>query len=150
MKNKSVYGEARTKNPLYQTYHIMKRRCYDVNLPKYQSYGARGITVCDRWLGSTGFNHFCEDMGEKPTPKHSIDRIDVNGNYEPSNCKWSTIHEQCANRRNSCNTPGVRKHRDNRWRADIKVDGVLMLKYFKTEEEAIEYRKYLEKTYLNK
>jgi hypothetical protein len=59
---------------------------------------SRGITVCDRWLDS--FANFYADMGPKPSPQHSIDRINNSGNYEPSNCRWATPTEQAANTRN--------------------------------------------------
>ena len=62
-------------------------------------YGARGISVCDRWRES--FANFLSDMGRRPTLKHSIDRIDVSGNYEPSNCRWATPKEQGRNKRNN-------------------------------------------------
>jgi hypothetical protein len=82
---------------VHNTWLRIKSRCYCSNNIEYSIYGGRGIKVCDRWLES--FENFYKDMGEPPTSKHSIDRIDVNGNYEPSNCKWSTMVEQCNNRR---------------------------------------------------
>jgi hypothetical protein len=83
----------------YTAWVNMRNRCYNSKNNRFQHYGGRGITVCDRWLKS--FKNFINDMGLKPTPLHSIDRIDVNGNYEPSNCKWSTPQEQANNKRNN-------------------------------------------------
>lgn len=73
----------------------MVRRCTDQNLPKYKDYGARGITVCDRWKV---FSNFLEDMGECPEGC-SIDRIDNNAGYAKENCKWSSAIEQANNKR---------------------------------------------------
>lgn len=86
-------------NPLYQTWYDMIRRCYTPHRHDYKNYGGRGIKVCDRWLNS--FWAFVEDIGDKPSKKHSLDRVDVNGNYAPDNCKWSTQKEQCNNKRNN-------------------------------------------------
>ena len=62
-------------------------------------YGGRGIRVCERWLGAAGFTNFMVDMGFKPTAKHTIDRDDVNGNYEPGNCRWATKKVQMRDRK---------------------------------------------------
>ncbi len=83
--------------PEYKAWKGMKTRCYNTNRKSYKDYGGRGIKVCDRWLES--FENFYEDMGEKPTQKHSLDRVDNDGNYEPGNCRWATIKEQMYNRR---------------------------------------------------
>lgn len=83
----------------YNAWDSMKQRCLNVNNCSYKHYGGRGIKVCDRWLES--FNNFLEDMGIKPSIEYSIDRINVNGNYEPSNCRWSTPKQQANNRRNN-------------------------------------------------
>jgi hypothetical protein len=79
------------------TWHAMKGRCYNKNRKCYKWYGAKGVIVCDRWLDS--FENFYADMGDKPTIKHSIDRINPFGNYEPTNCKWATAKEQANNKR---------------------------------------------------
>lgn len=80
----------------YATWHGMRSRCYNKNNQSYGHYGGRGITVCPRWLRS--FKHFMKDMGPRPVGT-SIDRIDVNGNYEPRNCRWATAQVQARNKR---------------------------------------------------
>ena len=75
----------------------MIARCYYKNIPNYHRYGGRGIKVCDEWLGEDGFRNFIEAMGLRPNKEYSLDRIDNNGNYEPSNCRWTTMKEQSNN-----------------------------------------------------
>lgn len=82
----------------YKTWLAMRRRCTDKNSKDYKDYGARGITVCDRWQNS--FTAFLSDMGERPFGK-TLDRNDVFGNYEPANCTWASSKQQSENKRNS-------------------------------------------------
>lgn len=81
----------------YETWRQMKKRCFTTTNKNYSSYGGRGITVCERWRDS--FDDFLADMGPKPSSDYSIDRVDPDGNYEPSNCRWATRYEQAETKR---------------------------------------------------
>lgn len=82
--------------PEYFAWRDMIRRCHNPNNKNYARYGGRGITVCDRWRLS--YDAFLADMGNRPDDSLSLDRINNNGNYEPSNCRWATRSQQMANR----------------------------------------------------
>lgn len=86
----------RSKTPEHGAWGAMISRCRNPNVKEYKHYGGRGITVAERWLE---FANFFADMGERPSPLHSLDRINNNGNYEPGNCRWATAKEQQRNRR---------------------------------------------------
>lgn len=89
----------RKSSPEYNTWRAMISRCDDPDAENYDRYGGRGIRLCQKW--KTSFVDFLSDMGLKPTPKHTIDRKDHNGHYEPGNCVWSTNSEQSNNKRNN-------------------------------------------------
>lgn len=139
-----------TKHYLYPVYNGMRCRCYRVNHKSYFRYGGRGIKMCSRWIepDGKGFWNFVEDMGGRPE-NCTLDRIDNNSDYSKANCKWSNMHEQHANRHNNNNVVGVHFHKlKNTYIAELVVNKKKYTKSFKQQEDAINYRKELEKLYL--
>ena len=133
--------------PEYWVWVAMRSRCNSPSCAAYKHYGGRGIKICARW---DDFGAFLSDMGRRPSDKHSLDRIDVNGDYCPENCRWATQLQQVTNRRdmpNKCGFRGIRK-KYNRYQARITVDyREHYLGTFKTLGEAIEARKRAEEVY---
>lgn len=102
------------ETPEYRTWCYIITRCYNPKAKCYRYYGARGIRMCDRWRNS--FVAFLEDVGPRPSDKHSIDRIDTNGHYEPGNVRWATKRQQMRNTtRNRLLTAGGRTQCTAAW-----------------------------------
>lgn len=99
LHKESISTHGSTNSPEHAAWLAMKSRCNCNSNRGYKYYGGRGIKVCEKW--SQSFEAFLSDMGQKPSASHSIERIDVNGNYEPSNCVWADIETQKRNRRNT-------------------------------------------------
>jgi hypothetical protein len=90
---KPVHGKR--KHPMYSTWRNMLRRCYDKKAPDYPRYGGRGVGVCEEWLSVNGFIEWADNSGRKQGL--TLDRINNDGNYEPTNCRWATHKEQSLN-----------------------------------------------------
>ena len=112
------HGMKKTK--VYRTWRHMKDRCFNKNDKAYRYYGGRGITVCDDWRFS--FSSFFDHVGDPPSSKHQIDRIDNNGNYEPNNVRWVLSATNNQNRRSTkMNACDINKIRD----ADMPIDEIV-------------------------
>lgn len=131
----------------YKSWQHMKDRCLNPNNDRYHQYGGRGITVQKSWINS--FKNFIDDMGIKPDKSYSIERIDTNGNYCKSNCKWASYTEQNRNKRlsknNKTGVTGVTVLKDERYRAYIeyRLDNkrkAVNLGTYNTLQEATEAR----------
>lgn len=151
MPAKTAKKPWKTNHPIeYRAWSHMKGRCYQPNDRAYRYYGARGIKVCDEWLNS--FEQFYCDMGDRPEGA-SLDRIDVDGDYSPSNCRWADGVTQNRNKRiptnNTSSAKGVNYFSPRgTWQARIGVGGARkLIGYFKTKEEAIKARLLAEQEY---
>lgn len=100
-EKKILHGESKNmrNTPEYNAWAHLIGRCCNPNNAAYENYGGRGVTVCDEWRNS--YAAFLAYVGRRPTPRHTIDRIDNNGNYEPGNVRWATYTQQSRNRRNT-------------------------------------------------
>ena len=146
--NRCINPHGYTKHRLYKTWRDMKYRCYNPKAQYYKDYGGRGIKVCDRWMD---INNFIEDMYPSYQEGLTLDRIDVDGNYEPDNCRWTTRDIQRQNTRDimSTNKSGFRgvywHKRDMLWRSQIGVNNKrIQLGSFPTALEAAKaYERYV-------
>lgn len=95
------YAKSGAKRPEYNIWCALKSRCGNPKNKRYDRYGGRGIRVCDRWLngeaGMSAFQCFIADMGDRPSDRHQIERVDNDADYAPQNCRWATPEEQQAN-----------------------------------------------------
>ena len=146
--SKANISHGLTKHPLYDMWSHMRDRCNNPKYKKYKDYGGRGILVCDRWLD---VYNFIEDMYPSWEKGLSIDRIDVNGNYELDNCRWTTKEVQARNTRdirttNKSGFRGVSWHkRDKGWQSNISTNNKLIYlgTYSTSLEAAKAYERYV-------
>jgi hypothetical protein len=147
-KRLKVHGKRHT--PEYEAWLNMRRRCQK-QYSHAKDYHDRGISVCEQWGSS--FETFLKDMGERPSPKHSLDRIDNNGIYEPKNCRWANKSTQVFNQRDEAislsNTRGVYWEKSiNKWRVRIGVNKKhLISKFFIEKDDAISFRKHFKENF---
>lgn len=149
IKSGNNYRHGKINSPEYGPWTAMRARCHNPNSKAYLNYGGRGIEVCNRW---DTFSNFLEDMGPRPTMKHTIERRDVNGNYEPSNCYWLEKIKQARNTRvTNSRDCGVTLDQYDKWRVRITVDKKrIHVGKFEDKEEAIKARREAEIKYWGK
>lgn len=144
LRSEIITKHGGSASPEYWVWHAMHQRCENPKHESYRNYGARGITVCERWRE---FADFIADMGPRPSPGHSIDRLDNDGPYEPGNCQWATKPEQGRNRRpakvGASGIVGVYWFKPSRkWMASIKHNGrAVHLGYFDDIDAAANARR---------
>ena len=137
-----------TSTPEYHAWSAMKQRCTNPKCRSYGDYGGRGISICPEWIDSP--KRFISDMGKRPSSSHSIDRIDVNANYNPKNCQWATLSMQSRNKKiNSIQGVGIRyQSPSKKWHTYIRVDGKQRhIGSFASRDEALRARDQAELDY---
>jgi len=149
IKVEAITKHGMHNSPEYRAYQSMLDRCYNPNNGEYENYGGRGISVCEAWRDS--FVNFFTDMGNKPSPNLSLDRIDVNGDYSPENCRWTDIYTQARNRtirkENKTGVPGI-EYRSGSYRVKITAYGkVYNLGTYHSLDAAAEARRKGEELY---
>lgn len=129
------------KGELYRTWEGIKKRCLQKNSKSFKNYGALGIKICNDWINN--FEQFAIDMGEKPTPQHSIDRINNDLGYSKENCRWANKWQQAWNHKTNNKDVGVCFDKSrNKWKASLKIDKKTVFQSrFKDYEQALEARK---------
>lgn len=135
-----------TDHPLYPRYAEMKKRCLNENAINYKNYGGRGIKIHPEWLarndGFKSYVNLVESLENANKQGYSVDRIDNDGDYEPSNIKWSTLSDQAINRRPRSSHTGISWNKDKEmWTAYLyRKNRTLLFKRYRTKEEAIQAR----------
>lgn len=101
LRDESVAKHGMCDTRVYKIWEMMNQRCHNPNYDGYENYGGRGIAVCKRWRGPGGFLRFYDHVKDPPSKRHTLDRIDNDGDYKPGNVRWSTLNQQSRNRSNN-------------------------------------------------
>jgi hypothetical protein len=130
----AISNHGLSEHPLYSTWSGMRMRCNNPNSIMYDNYGGRGIKVCERW---DYFPNFVKDMGDRPSKNHTLDRINNNKNYEPSNCRWATDSEQRYNKRSTLkvNLNG-KQYNTSELASLLKIDEVTIRRLIRNDYDA--------------